>query len=135
MKPNILLLETELKFKVSRSGGPGGQNVNKVATKVQLDFDVRNSRFLVEQQKQAIELKLASRITNEGILQIVAQTERSQLRNKQVVRDRFYHLIEGCFQIPKGRKPTKISKGVKERRLKAKKQRGDIKKQRNLPLD
>ncbi|MGJ8660885.1 MAG: alternative ribosome rescue aminoacyl-tRNA hydrolase ArfB [Bacteroidota bacterium] len=135
MKPNIQLLETEIKFKISKSGGPGGQNVNKVATKVELDFDVRNSQFLTDEQKARIELKLAPRITNDGILQIVSQTERSQLKNKQVVRERFSTLIEDCFKIVKKRRATKISKGVKERRLLAKKRRGEIKKQRNNPLD
>jgi len=135
MKPNISLLETEVMYKVSRRGGQGGQNVKQVGTKVELDFDVRNSKFLTDEQLERIERKLNSRITNDGILQIVSQTERSQLRNKQVARDKFYQLIEECFKIQKKRKPTKISKGVKERRLKAKKQRGEIKKQRNKPLD
>jgi ribosome-associated protein len=135
MKPDIQLLITEVTFKTSRSGGAGGQNVNKVATKVELDFDVRNSQFLLDAQKETIELKLASRITLEGVLQIISQSERSQLGNKQLVLKKFQVLIDDCFKIQKKRKPTRISKNAKERRLKAKKQRGEIKKLRNQPPD
>jgi ribosome-associated protein len=132
MKPDSHLLVTELTFKTSRSGGAGGQNVNKVATKVELDFDIRNSQFLNDLQKTTIETKLSSRIVGDGILQIISQTERSQLGNKQLVIKKFHELIKECFKVQKKRMPTKISKGIKERRLKSKKRRGEIKKLRNL---
>ncbi len=135
MKPDVHLLESEIAFKISRSGGPGGQNVNKVATKVELDFDVRNSKLLTDEQKKRIELVLASRITNDGVLQIVSQSERSQLKNKQQARERFFNLITECFKVQKRRKPTKMSKGAKERRLTLKKRRGEIKKLRNKKLE
>ncbi len=133
MKPNIQDLETEITFKTSRSGGSGGQHVNKVSTKVELDFDINASRFLTEEQKETILAKLATRITTEGILQIVAQADRSQLRNKKAAVEKFYELIASCFIVPKKRKPTKISKAVKEKRLLVKKRKTEIKKLRKRP--
>lgn len=134
-KPDINQLTKELKFKASRSGGKGGQNVNKVSTKVELNLDVPNSLSLTEDQKETIQIKLSARINNEGILQIVAQKERSQLKNKKAVLAKFKELIEKAFFVQKKRRPTKVSKGAKERRLKAKKRNSDIKKSRNKNVD
>lgn len=130
MNPNLQELETEITFKTSRSGGSGGQNVNKVSTKVELDFDVPASRFLTEEQKETITEKLAARITVDGILQIVSQSERSQLGNKKVVIDKFRELILSCFIVRKKRKPTKVPRAVKEKRLLEKKRKAEIKKTR-----
>jgi len=130
MKPDIHLLETELNFKTSRSGGSGGQHVNKVSTKVELDFDVNSSQILSPEQKEMILEKLSNRLTKDGILQIISQSERSQLRNKKVALDKFHELVTSCFIIQKKRKPSKIPKAVKEKRLLAKKMKGEIKKLR-----
>ncbi|MCF8416892.1 MAG: aminoacyl-tRNA hydrolase [Crocinitomicaceae bacterium] len=130
MKPLKHLLESEFTFKTSRSGGSGGQHVNKVSTKVELDFDVVNSKILTEEQKDIITNKLAARITVEGILQVICQTERSQLRNKIAAIAKFHELIDACFVVIKKRKVTKVSKAVKERRLLAKKRNAEIKKLR-----
>lgn len=123
-------LNTELQFKMSRSGGAGGQNVNKVSTKVELDFDVVNSALLSEEQKTIILTKLENRITKDGMLQLVVQTERSQLANKEIAIEKFYQLIKNCFVVKKKRRPTKPSKGSKERRLQSKKKASEQKKQR-----
>ncbi|MES2799873.1 MAG: alternative ribosome rescue aminoacyl-tRNA hydrolase ArfB [Bacteroidota bacterium] len=135
MKPLKHALETEITYKTSRSGGSGGQHVNKVSTKVELDFDVVNSKILTDAQRQIITNKLSSRITLEGILQVICQTERSQFRNKIAALAKFHELIDSCFVIPKKRKPTKISKATKERRLLAKKRNAEIKKLRKVDFE
>jgi len=110
----------EFKFQTSRSSGPGGQHVNKVSSRVELRFNVRESQVLNEDDKVKISEKLATRINNEGILSIVVQADRSQLKNKQAAIERFFDLLTQVFTPVKKRRPTKPSRGSKERRLKAK---------------
>jgi ribosome-associated protein len=123
-------LLAEVSFKTSRSGGSGGQHVNKVSTKVELDFDVLESKALTEEEKALISEKLASRLTSDGILQVISQSERSQLRNKKVALEKFQELIQACFIVPKKRKPSKVPRRVKEKRLFTKKMKAEIKKLR-----
>ena len=130
MKPDLNLLHTELSFKTSRSGGSGGQNVNKVSTKVLLEFDVLNSKVLDEIQRETIQAKLASKINSEGILQVVTQTERTQLKNKKIALEKFNLLITNCFLVRKERKATNVPKAVKEKRLNDKRIKSELKRWR-----
>ena len=123
-------LKGELKFKTSRSGGKGGQNVNKVSSKVELDFDIMNSFFLSGEQKIILFKRLATRITKEGILQVVSQTDRSQLGNKEIALKNFGLLIQNALKPEKKRKPTKPSKSSKVKRLDTKKKHAEKKQYR-----
>jgi ribosome-associated protein len=130
MKPDLHLLETEFSFKTSRSGGAGGQHVNKVSTKVELDFNIAESKSLTDEQKEFLLEKLGSKLTNDGILQIISQSERSQLGNKKIVIEKFYELINECYIIRKKRKATKVPNAVKKKRLLNKKFKSELKKLR-----
>ncbi len=111
----------EFVFQASRSGGAGGQNVNKVATKVELKFHVDNSQVLTAEEKTLVHQKLRNRISTEGYLQVVCQEERSQFRNKERCVQRFYELLNQAFTRQKKRTATKPTKGSVRRRLKGKK--------------
>lgn len=126
-------LKTELKFRTSRSSGPGGQSVNKVSTKVELLFNVQNSQFLFLTQKEIIAEKLKNRINNEGILYLTSDETRSQLSNKELVIERFFVLLEEALKPIKKRRPTKPSRSSKEKRLKTKKIISDKKDLRKPP--
>jgi ribosome-associated protein len=123
-------LENEFVFSASRSGGPGGQNVNKVSSKVELRFNLLLSSSFTEKEKEILFRKLKNKINKEGELLIVSQSERSQLLNKQVVTEKFYILISKTLTMPKYRRATKPTFKSKLKRLEEKKDRGSIKKMR-----
>ncbi|MEJ7823544.1 MAG: alternative ribosome rescue aminoacyl-tRNA hydrolase ArfB [Chitinophagaceae bacterium] len=120
----------ELKFKTARSGGSGGQNVNKVETMVEGYFNVQASNLFSAEEKEVIIIKLANKITDEGFLLVKSQTERSQLGNKEQVIKKINTLINQALIKPKKRKPTKPTKAAKQKRIDTKKKKGEIKSNR-----
>jgi ribosome-associated protein len=132
--PQAAFLIGELVFTTSRSSGPGGQNVNKVNSKVTLRFDVVNSALLSAKEKDIILKKLATKITNEGVLVLNAQESRSQLQNKEDVMVNFDRLLKKAFEKKKARKKTKPSKSAVAKRIKGKKQTSEKKKWRQKPI-
>ena len=126
-------LSKEFIFATSRSSGPGGQNVNKLNTKVELRFDAINSVLLTEEEKDLIFDKLHKKISIEGFLILSCQSERSQLKNKELVVQRFYELIENALAPIKPRIKTKPSKSARKKRLENKQKHSTKKTLRKKP--
>jgi ribosome-associated protein len=121
-------LDRELSFEYIRSSGPGGQNVNKVATAVQLRFDIANSPSLPGDVKARLLKMAGKRVTSDGILVIEARRHRTQEKNREDAIQRFYELVKKAGEKPKSRHKTKPTKASKEKRLKSKKKRSEVKK-------
>jgi ribosome-associated protein len=133
MKPEELkerIPGSELRFSASRSGGPGGQNVNKLNTKVELRFNVKDSSYLTEPEKERILEALKNRITAEGDLLIVSQSERTQQGNRRRAEERFFMLLASALTINPERRATAPTRASRLERLGEKKQRSRIKKLR-----
>jgi ribosome-associated protein len=124
---------SELSFKAVRSSGAGGQNVNKVSSKVVLSFDLNNSDSLSEEQKLLLFENLKTKLTSEGILILNCDEDRSQLKNKEIVTKRFLKIIQNALIIPKERKLTKIPRSVIEKRINEKRTNSEIKQNRKRP--
>lgn len=126
----MLDLSSELQYSFSRSGGKGGQNVNKVETKVLLKFDLGTTELLTEWQKEIIREKLGGYINQEDILQLTCEETRSQLKNKEIVTARLHQLVQTALTPVKRRKKTRVPRSVKEKRLKDKRLKSEKKQNR-----
>ncbi len=131
VKNGIAIPEHEITITTSRAGGPGGQHVNKTSTKITLHWNPGNSQALTDEQKKRVLENLSNQLTNEGNLVIHNRSTRSQAQNKKLAFDELAKRVRKALYVPKRRMKTKISKGVKEKRLQEKKQRSEIKKLRS----
>ena len=130
MDPRKIDFAKEFTFRTSRSGGRGGQHVNKVSTKVELIFDIPHSKLLSSAQKQQLLNAMKNRISGEGLLHVVCGAQRSQLQNKKTAIGRFYLLLEKAFMPVKKRVPTRPSKASRKKRLSEKKKQSEKKRSR-----
>jgi ribosome-associated protein len=127
MLPPAAAFLPEITFQTSRSSGPGGQNVNKVESRVELRWHLQHSQVLTPIQKELILEKIANQLTAEGYLLVVAQDDRSQLRNKEIALARFHELLQKSLRRPKPRRATRPSAGAVRQRLEGKKRQGEKK--------
>ena len=127
---DLSISEDELVFKISRSGGPGGQNVNKVSTRVTLFFDVARCENLTEGQKKQILTRLAGRADKQGVIRVASQKHRTQKANRNAAIERFQQVLAEALKRRPVRKKTKVPYAAQQRRLEEKKQRSRLKQQR-----
>jgi ribosome-associated protein len=132
----VVIPYSELEFRFSRSGGPGGQHVNRSATRVELLFDVANSPSLTDETRERIEEELAGFISSEGVLRLASDESRSQHRNRRAAVKRFRALMKQALRPRKERRPTRPSKAAQERRLRQKRKHSEKKqRRRQTPTD
>jgi ribosome-associated protein len=131
MEKDVIL--TEVSFKAVRSSGAGGQNVNKVASKVVLSFDLNQSKGLTDEEKERLLHKIATKLTQDSLLIITSEEERSQVKNRAIAINKLIKCLEDGLKIPKARQKTKVPRSVNEKRLQAKKVMSVVKQNRKAP--
>lgn len=132
---HLAIPDEEVSFATSRSGGPGGQNVNKLETRVTVRFDLANSPSLSEEQKARLRERLATRITRDGALQVTSQRHRSQGANREAAVERFAELLRENLREEPPRKKTRPSRAAKARRLDEKRRQSRRKRERSTPVE
>jgi ribosome-associated protein len=132
---NLAIPDEEVTFATSRSGGPGGQNVNKLETRVTVRFDLAGSHALSEDQKARLRERLATRITRDGVLQVTSQRHRSQSMNREAAVERFAELLRENLREEPPRRKTRPSRAAKARRMDDKRRQSQRKRQRSTPME
>ncbi|UCD23378.1 MAG: aminoacyl-tRNA hydrolase [Gemmatimonadota bacterium] len=127
--------EHELRFRAGPAAGPGGQHVNRSSTRIEVRWDIAGSRSISDSQRELLLEKLGSRIDSRGVLRVVADARRSQLRNREAAVERLNALVNKALQKPRPRRKTKPPAAAIEKRLAEKKRRGEIKRERRRPGD
>ena len=130
----LAIPDEEVTFATSRSGGPGGQNVNKLETRVTLRFDLGGSAALSEEQKARLRERLGTRITRVGVLQVTSQRHRTQAANRDAAVERFAELVREALQEETPRRKTRPSRAAKARRVEAKRRQSERKRERSAPI-
>lgn len=133
VSPALTIPAAELRWRASRSGGPGGQHVNTSSTRVELLWDVAGSAALSDAQRARLLSRLAGRLDSAGVLRVVAQDERSQRRNRDAALERLAALVAAGLHVPKARRKTRPTAASKARRLDTKRRRGAVKRERRRP--
>jgi ribosome-associated protein len=133
--PDVAVPRSELEYRASRSSGPGGQHVNTASTRIELLWNLEESRVLSDEQRARLRTRLASRLDSMGNVRVVASTRRSQQQNKQAAEERLAALVRHALHVPKRRRPTKRPKAANERRLSQKKRRAEVKRERRADAD
>lgn len=131
INPSLSLPDGELELRTSRSAGPGGQNVNKLETRVTVRFDVAGSPSLTDDQRRRIQERLGTRISKAGVLQVSSQRHRTQAANREAAVARLAGLLAAALEPEAERKPTRMPKAAKRRRLEEKRRRGRLKQERS----
>ena len=135
VSPTLSIPRSELQYRATRAGGPGGQHVNTSSTRIELLWDLTGSQAIDEDQRARIRAKLAPRLDAEGMVRVVASDRRSQAQNKQAADERLASLVRHALHVPKKRRATKPTRAAKEKRLSEKKKHSDKKRERQVPLD
>lgn len=130
--PHLAIPRTELTYRASRAGGPGGQHVNTSSTRIELLWDLNGSTVIDDDQRDRLRIKLSARLDAEGKVRVVASDRRSQKQNRLAADERLAALVRHALIIPKKRRPTKPTRAAKERRLSEKKRRGERKRERRV---
>ncbi|HVE35396.1 MAG TPA: alternative ribosome rescue aminoacyl-tRNA hydrolase ArfB [Gemmatimonadaceae bacterium] len=133
--PEIAIPRSELTYRATRSGGPGGQHVNTSSTRIELLWDLEGSRAVSDEQRDRLRTKLASRLDGDGMVRVVASDRRSQQQNRGAADERLAALVRHALHVPKKRRKTKPPAAAKERRIKSKKLRSERKRERRVDLD
>ncbi|MCP4606818.1 MAG: aminoacyl-tRNA hydrolase [Proteobacteria bacterium] len=135
IQDKVIIPGSELRFIASRSGGPGGQHANKTSSRITLIWDVFNTHSVEGVELKRLKRRLSPRITQDGLLKVHVDEERSQYRNREIARERLRDLVQTALLVQKRRVPTRASAAAKQRRVNEKKKRGNLKRQRSDPSD